>query len=230
MVSKAFTVLSDPDKRAIYDSNPGVDPDSRGGAGGPSGFSGMSRGFGGGRPGRYEGEVSPEDLFNMFFGGGGGMGGGGPMFTTSFGGGPAFATFGGPGARARQRAGARPNAQPQRPPPAWVQLLPLVILIGFGLLSFLPSLLGLVSTPDPDFSFSPRTPFTSMRNTAGLDVPYYVNNDAWVKHPIYSSIPEDKRTETKAGMWSPDLRQFEKGVEQRYVQLLNEQVSFLRVV
>lgn len=37
--------------------------------------------------GQFEGEISPEDLFNMFFGGGGmGMNGG------SFGGGP----FGGP--------------------------------------------------------------------------------------------------------------------------------------
>ena len=36
--------------------------------------------FGGGG---FEGEMSPEDLFNMFFGGGGGMmGGGGPFGST----------------------------------------------------------------------------------------------------------------------------------------------------
>ena len=69
---------SDPQKRAIYDRS-GGDPESR--------FGGMSSGptsgfatspFGGGT---FEGELSPEDLFNMFFGGGAGFGG-------SFGGGP----------------------------------------------------------------------------------------------------------------------------------------------
>lgn len=78
MVSKAFQVLSDPQKRAAFDRH-GSDPESR--------FSGMSSG-GGGSPAfargpgmAFEGELSPEDLFNMFFGGG--MGGGG-----GFGGGP----------------------------------------------------------------------------------------------------------------------------------------------
>ena len=69
MVSKAFQILSDADKRAAYDRH-GSDPDSR--------FAGMSTsgfGGGGGAP-TFEGELSPEDLFNMFFGGGG-FGGGG---------------------------------------------------------------------------------------------------------------------------------------------------------
>lgn len=45
-----------------------------------------SSGFAG-RGAQFDGELSPEDLFNMFFGGGGG-GGFGPGFATSFGGGP----------------------------------------------------------------------------------------------------------------------------------------------
>jgi DnaJ family protein B protein 12 len=72
----------DPQKRAAFDRY-GSDPESR--------FGGMSSGggpsfatspFGGG--GGFDGEMSPEDLFNMFFGGGGGaspfatFGGGGP--------------------------------------------------------------------------------------------------------------------------------------------------------
>ncbi len=47
-----------------------------------------SPGFGGAQfGGGFEGELSPEDLFNMFFGGGGGMGGanfGGPGMITPF--------------------------------------------------------------------------------------------------------------------------------------------------
>ena len=68
----------DPQKRAAYDQH-GSDPEMRS-SGMPS-FSRGGTGFGqspfGGGP---DGEISPEELFNMFFGGGG-FGGG-------FGGGP----------------------------------------------------------------------------------------------------------------------------------------------
>ncbi|KAJ9109855.1 hypothetical protein QFC19_001834 [Naganishia cerealis] len=82
MVSKAFQVLSDDNMRAAYDSNPTHDPESRFGGGGGGGPS-MARGFGGGgmRQGfAAEQDITPEDLFNMFFGGGGGGGFGGGGF------------------------------------------------------------------------------------------------------------------------------------------------------
>ena len=74
VVSKAFQVLSDSNMRAAYDRH-GADPESR--------FSGMSsssargagfhpQSFGGNA---FETEISPEELFNLFFGGGGGFGG-----------------------------------------------------------------------------------------------------------------------------------------------------------
>jgi DnaJ-class molecular chaperone len=70
VVSRAFQILSDADKKAAYDRT-GSDPDSRFGQGaGPSSpFSGFAR-----SPGRgpmFEDEISPEELFNRFFGGGG---------------------------------------------------------------------------------------------------------------------------------------------------------------
>lgn len=86
VVSRAFQVLSDADKKLRYDKF-GGDPDSRfsPGASGPSGASSpFAGGFGGGFPRSsgpggpsFDEEISPEELFNRFFNGGfGGMGGG----------------------------------------------------------------------------------------------------------------------------------------------------------
>ena len=80
MVSKAFQVLSDANLRAAFDLH-GGDPESR-----TSGMAPSRSGSGGGGM-RFENEVSPEELFNMFFGGGfpgGGMqfgGGNGTFFS-----------------------------------------------------------------------------------------------------------------------------------------------------
>lgn len=86
MVSRAFQVLSDEDKKKKFDRF-GGDPESRFGGGGGGGaasgaspFSGFAQQRGGRGP-MFEEEISPEELFRQFFGGG--LGGGGP-----FGGGP----------------------------------------------------------------------------------------------------------------------------------------------
>jgi len=83
MVSRAFGVLGDKEKRTKFDRF-GGDPDSRFGGGAPqqspfSGFGGRApssgtRGGGGGGS-MWEEEISPEEMFNRFFGGGGGFGG-----------------------------------------------------------------------------------------------------------------------------------------------------------
>ena len=77
VVSRAFQVLSDAEKKQKFDQF-GGDPDSRFGtssASTASPFSGFARTPGGGRGPMFEDEISPEEMFNRFFGGGG-MGGG----------------------------------------------------------------------------------------------------------------------------------------------------------
>jgi curved DNA-binding protein CbpA len=85
VVSRAFQVLSDPDKKQKFDKF-GQDPDSRfqssSAAAGASPFSGGG-GFRspGARGPMFEEEISPEELFRQFFGGGFGGGGfGGTSF------------------------------------------------------------------------------------------------------------------------------------------------------
>jgi hypothetical protein len=102
VVSRAFQILSDPDKKSRFDQF-GGDPDNRfssSGAGATaSPFSGFARSTGGRNP-MFDAEISPEDLFNQFFGGG--MGGG----FTPFGQSPALDTkLGGSCADVKQVAG-----------------------------------------------------------------------------------------------------------------------------
>ncbi|KAF2461602.1 hypothetical protein BDY21DRAFT_368782 [Lineolata rhizophorae] len=92
MVSRAFQILSDPDKKAKFDRF-GGDPDNRfssaSAGAGASPFSGFARSPGGpsaraGGPGAtfFEEEISPEEMFRQFFGGG--MGGFGGPFGEQF--------------------------------------------------------------------------------------------------------------------------------------------------
>jgi DnaJ family protein B protein 12 len=87
VVSKAFQVLSDPDKKTKFDRY-GGDPDARfnpnASTGGASPFSNFARSGGAQRQGgMFEEEISPEEMFRQFFGGGMGMGGPFGMFTIS---------------------------------------------------------------------------------------------------------------------------------------------------
>jgi DnaJ family protein B protein 12 len=134
MVSKAFQVLSDPDKKKKYDQF-GLDPDARfdprsaGGGGGGGGPSPFGNGFA--RRGGFEDEMTPEELFRQFFGGAFG----GPFGTLhsnlqtlcytiletptnnppggmDTGPGFVFNLGGGPGIRVHQFGGGRPRRRP----------------------------------------------------------------------------------------------------------------------
>ncbi|KAJ7890463.1 DnaJ domain-containing protein [Mycena olivaceomarginata] len=217
LVSKAFQVLSDPQKRAIYDRS-GSDPEDRsGGMRQQSGFQSFNGGGGGG----FDGELSPEDLFNMFFGGGGGGGFGNGGFGGGFGGGPG--TFSGQGGNAEQRS-------------SLVQLLPLILLFGFSLLSALPNLFTTPPVPDPRFTWTRTTHYSTERQTGGLGVRYHVNANEVMGHPVIgaelarenidwrkltavkdANNPDDSQKKTKAG---PALAKFESTVDKTYTQKL----------
>ncbi|KAI1135869.1 DUF1977-domain-containing protein [Hypoxylon sp. FL0543] len=188
MVSRAFGVLGDKEKREKYDRF-GTDPDSRfesaraqasnpfGGFGGAR-AGGPGAGFGGG--GMFDEEISPEEMFQRFFGGGfGGPFGGfdtGPQFVFNIGGNRGF--------RVHQMGGAGPRRRPreadgqQRPQTGWdtlISLLPILFLFIFPLLSNLFSG-GEPHSAVPSMVFDAEVPpLTLHRITPKLGVDYYVN-------------------------------------------------------
>jgi len=99
----------------------------------------------------------------------------------------------------------------------FMQLLPLLLILAFSFLNFLPSLFTTPPTPDPRFSFSPTRQYNIERQTGGLGVKYHVNSAEFSGHPIAAELA---RNENKAG---PELRRFEKNVEQVYTQDLYAQ-------
>jgi DnaJ homolog subfamily B member 12 len=188
VVSRAFSVLSDADKRKQYDKF-GHDPDSRFGASASasasSPFSNFARRSAGGPgPGAsfFEEEISPEEMFRQFFGGGmGGFGpfGGfdtGPQFVFNVGG-------GGPGIRVHQFGGGRPRRRPQdpnAPPPTPAQSLSSILtsLLPLILLFILPLLSSLFSTPEPtgpSISLESRPPHVKPHISTRLGLQYFVN-------------------------------------------------------
>ncbi|CDZ97232.1 Molecular chaperone (DnaJ superfamily) [Phaffia rhodozyma] len=225
LVSKSFQILSDPDKRAMYDRD-GADPDSRASMSSSRGFSngstGMHRGFNGG--GQFAQEVNPEDLFNAFFGGGSGFGGGSPFGgqTFTFGNGGFHQTRVYPQRRARNPQGNGAETESS----LLSQLAPMLILVLFSLISFLPNILNPPVQP-PSFSFAPRSPdFTTERLTSKFSVPYYVNPAEFNRHPIFESIPGSQKSNPKAGIYSSELRKFEEQeVELGYVKQLNSRCN-----
>lgn len=163
-VGAAFTILSDAEKRAHYDRFGGDE------ASVSSGTQGGGRDFARRQHyARYEEEISPEDIFNMFFGGGlppGGMRVRGGFRTTQ-------ANF------HQQHAG---NQQQQQQPGnarfvQLLQLLPLLLLFLFSILSFRSGgddkLFGL--TRDDVFRTERKTSLYGV--TSGL--PYFVKDDFW---------------------------------------------------
>ncbi|KAL9713544.1 Chaperone protein dnaJ [Leucoagaricus gongylophorus] len=223
MVSKAFQVLSDSQKRTAYDRS-GGDPEDRFGGGGMSSFFNQGNGRAG-----ADGEINPEELFNMFFGGGGlGGGFGGPGTTFSFGpGGPGVftASFGPGGFQARRADRGTAAAEQATPRSLLMQLLPLIILFGFSLLSALPNLFSTPPVPDPRYAFQSSMRYNTQRETGGLGVRYFVNQAEFQKHPVIGTelSRESVKVSSSLKTRGPALQKFEDNVDKIYTRDLYTQ-------
>ncbi|KKA30559.1 hypothetical protein TD95_004515 [Thielaviopsis punctulata] len=223
MVSRAFSILGDKEKRDKFDRF-GTDPDSRfANAQAQNPFSGFAQpGGGGARPGMNPGfggfgdaGITPEELFQQFFGGGGGGFGGpfggfdaGPQFMFNFGGGP------GGGFRVHQFGGRRPRRRPNPTDPAAGQrapqssplqtLLGLLPIIFFFIIPLLSNLFSGVSWGDggsgastPHMVFdTPVPPLTHQRSTPRFGVSYYVDPNTLTGYNAAKLKELDRAAET----------------------------------
>jgi len=173
-VSAAFSILSDADKRASYDRYGETDGNTGGGS---TAETRRSQHYA-----QYEQEISPEDLFNMFFGfgGGGGMGGGmgggfGTVYTSD---GRVFRTGGAPARPRRPRTPEEEEraAAGQRMA-GLMQLLPLILMVVFMLFTFQGSGGG----AEPLYNLVETQEYKVERRTSVAHVtprlPYYVKDD-----------------------------------------------------
>ena len=166
-VSQAFKVLSDPNERAHYDRY-GEERSANGGGGG-----GQRRNNGGGQP-MYAEDLTPEDIFNMFFG-----------VPPRGHGGHQHHGRGMPRARA---------AQPMEVSVNFVQLAPFLLLMLFSVLSSLP----IGGDPNP-YALRPMESYTLPRSTEALGVPYWVADTFELRHESAEALRQvEARVESDA--------------------------------
>lgn len=180
-IGNAYAVLSNPDKRRQYDLTGGEEPSSPGHAHG-GGFD-FHRGF--------EADITPEDLFNMFFGGG---------FPSS-----STHTFTNGRARYSQQTDTRRERAEERGDGGFsmfIQLMPIVVLILVSILSQL-----MVSTPPYSLYSRPSTGQTVKRQTENLRVDYYVTRDFKSEYKgsalqkIEKNVEEDYVSNVRNNCW-----------------------------
>eukprot|EP01116_Phalansterium_solitarium_P018395 TRINITY_DN4855_c0_g1_i1.p1 TRINITY_DN4855_c0_g1~~TRINITY_DN4855_c0_g1_i1.p1 ORF type:complete len:383 (-),score=84.80 TRINITY_DN4855_c0_g1_i1:261-1409(-) len=171
-VGQAFSCLSDAEKRRMYDLRGTEEPE-------------QVRSSRGGQRAAWEGEISPEELFSMFFGGMP-MHRGGSRFRGSNGG-VHFSTY--PNFAAAQRRQQRQAAETDTGL-SWLQFLPLLLLLVF---SFLTSFAG--SRPAL-FELNKTSTHTQKRTIKAYDVSYYVEPSFAQTHDIKSkSFMEELETQ-----------------------------------
>jgi len=208
--------LIDADKRRAFDAS-GLDPDNRT-ASQPSGQSQFSAS-------QFESEISPEELFEMFFGR---MGGG--MRGTTFSAGPGLHfRVHQPNVRYRQPSHRtheqvlheqRRHEQMRRQraaevPVEEVSLRPFLTLLAILFFSLLTSLFSAWDPPVPRFALARQHPYIQPMRTSTRNVPYYVDPDnfPFVNRDLDSG---DRRR----------LREVETQVEQSYLRNLQTRCQY----
>jgi DnaJ family protein B protein 12 len=147
-----------------------------------------------------------------------------------------FTTTFGPGGFTTTRMGGQYHRQGNEntePRSMLLQLLPLLILFGFSLLSALPSLFGSTPVPDPRFSFQRTSRYNVERQTDNLGVKYHVNSAEFMAHPVIGAelardgvdVGKVERADEKAAKAKvkkqkrgPALHKFEHTIERVYTQ------------
>lgn len=150
MISKAFTVLSDPQKRAIHDAS-GGDPEVRS----TSSSYQQQQYYNGGRA-----EMTPDELFDMFFGGGGLRQ---PHYYRR------QQHFRHPFFNVRQQQQQQQHHQTNNAI-WWIQALPILVLFLYAIITSIFS-----QETVPLYKFQPTTDFSQARTTSNLNIHYYVN-------------------------------------------------------
>lgn len=144
--------LSDPSKRELYDQCGGNNQNEQ---------YAQAASRGGGPFGRHPQEMSPEELFNMFFQGGVPPGMAGGVYPGGF----------------RFHFGGMPRQHQQQQPSLMQQLVNFLPIILLFLMSFSPFSGG---PPEPVYSFVPDQTYKHFRETkmhgVTKDIPYYVSD------------------------------------------------------
>jgi DnaJ family protein B protein 12 len=196
LVSEAFNVLSNEEKRKLYDlyGNSGLNP--------PFSETGSRQARQRYQNSGFEGEMTPEELFSFIFGQPGGFGVySSGDFNLGRNGQFNFARHG--ARRRRQQQQQQRAAQDALPLSSFfsiVQFLPLILFIAVSLFSSLfPS--------QPQFTFSPTYTTPTMRTTQVRNIPYYVNSADFNYY---------------FGSNSRAIRRYEDSIEGQYIQSLRE--------
>ncbi|XP_037545965.1 dnaJ homolog subfamily B member 14 [Nematolebias whitei] len=180
-IGNAYAVLSNPDKRRQYDLTGGEEPSSRSQSH-RGGFD-FHRGF--------EADITPEDLFNMFFGGG---------FPSS-----TAHTFTNGRTSYSHQTDSRQERTEERGDGGFsmfIQLMPIVVLILVSILSQM-----MVSPPPYSLYSRPSTGQTVKRQTQNLRVDYYVTRDfqsefkSSAVHQIEKNVEDDYVTNVRNNCW-----------------------------
>ncbi|GAN08732.1 DnaJ homolog subfamily B member 14-like [Mucor ambiguus] len=189
LVAKAFDVLSDSNKRAIHDE--GGDADSSRGR--TSSYHQQHQQYAYNR--RHGDEVSPEDLFNMFFGGG---------MRNNFG--PSFRAQQQQQRYRQQQQRFRQQQRHQRAGDGDLsgglsQMMPIILISILAIFALLFSFEG-----EPLYTFRPQPPNTNLRSTKSNHINYYVNPkvfDTTVKNNMYKFQRTERQIESE---WLGELR------------------------